>query len=242
MLFTTSWDDGHPDDLRLADLLGKHGIKGTFYVPITNREGLPTLDAAGLRALDAIAEIGAHTRDHVYADAVPFEVWIDQVKAGKNELEQILGHSVSGFCYPGGKIVPNAAERVKELGFEYARTTQNFHTQAGSDPHRIPTTLQFYPHSRQVLMRNFLKQGNYISRFSNFLPAMTRGTLQERLEHMLEIALHTNTAEVFHLWGHSWELAQLNLWPDLDNFLRVAAAHIPLSHRVDNAGIAANIR
>jgi hypothetical protein len=33
---TTSWDDGHPSDLRLADLLHKHSLRGTFYVPPEN--------------------------------------------------------------------------------------------------------------------------------------------------------------------------------------------------------------
>ena len=29
---TTSWDDGHTLDLRLADLLDKYDLRGTFYV------------------------------------------------------------------------------------------------------------------------------------------------------------------------------------------------------------------
>jgi SAM-dependent methyltransferase len=35
---TTSWDDGHPTDLRVAALLAKYGIAGTFYVPATARQ------------------------------------------------------------------------------------------------------------------------------------------------------------------------------------------------------------
>jgi hypothetical protein len=30
---TTSWDDGHPLDFRVADLLSKYGLTGTFYIP-----------------------------------------------------------------------------------------------------------------------------------------------------------------------------------------------------------------
>jgi hypothetical protein len=29
---TTSWDDGHKLDMKLAVLLKKYGIKGTFYI------------------------------------------------------------------------------------------------------------------------------------------------------------------------------------------------------------------
>ena len=49
--FTTSWDDGHPLDLRLAELLATHGFSGTFYVPRGNREGRPVMTTAELRAL-----------------------------------------------------------------------------------------------------------------------------------------------------------------------------------------------
>ena len=31
-IVTTSWDDGHSTDLRVAELLAAHGLKGTFYV------------------------------------------------------------------------------------------------------------------------------------------------------------------------------------------------------------------
>ena len=47
---TTSWDDGHPLDLRLADRLAARGFTGTFYVPRHNREGRPVLSAREVRA------------------------------------------------------------------------------------------------------------------------------------------------------------------------------------------------
>ena len=31
-IVTTSWDDGHKLDLKLAALLKKYNIKGTFYI------------------------------------------------------------------------------------------------------------------------------------------------------------------------------------------------------------------
>src|SRR5579872_2823021 len=56
---TTSWDDGHPLDLRVADLLARYGIAGTFYVPATTAMG--TMSAAQFRELIPNFEIGAHT-------------------------------------------------------------------------------------------------------------------------------------------------------------------------------------
>jgi peptidoglycan/xylan/chitin deacetylase (PgdA/CDA1 family) len=35
---TTSWDDGHPLDLKLAELLKKYDVPATLYMPMDNPE------------------------------------------------------------------------------------------------------------------------------------------------------------------------------------------------------------
>ena len=64
-MITTSWDDGHPLDIRLAELLATYGLKkGTFYVPILHA-GQTVLDCAQLRYLRQLGmEIGSHTVTH----------------------------------------------------------------------------------------------------------------------------------------------------------------------------------
>ena len=49
LTITTSWDDGHPMDLRVAELLTRSGLPGTFYVPPSNSR--PTLSTAEIRGL-----------------------------------------------------------------------------------------------------------------------------------------------------------------------------------------------
>ena len=46
ILITTSWDDGHPLDLRLAELLHKYDVPATFYIPVS--EKCPTCDKSML--------------------------------------------------------------------------------------------------------------------------------------------------------------------------------------------------
>jgi hypothetical protein len=59
---TTSWDDGDPRDLRVADLLRSRDLPGTFYVPMVGPKGRKTLAAADLRTLCSTNfEIRAHT-------------------------------------------------------------------------------------------------------------------------------------------------------------------------------------
>ena len=62
-LITTSWDDGHPLDFRVAEMLSRHNLRGTFYVPRTADNA--TMSAAEVRELGASFELGAHTLAHV---------------------------------------------------------------------------------------------------------------------------------------------------------------------------------
>jgi peptidoglycan/xylan/chitin deacetylase (PgdA/CDA1 family) len=234
-LFTTSWDDGHPLDRKLADLMARHGIAGTFYCPLHNLEGPAVMGAADLRALDDAGrfEVGSHTLDHVYAGRVAASEWAGQVRAGKAALEDLLGHAVAGFCYPGGQRGGAAAAVVAAAGFRYARTTENLRADCGGDPFAVPTTLQFYPHSRGVIARNWVARGAWARRGGIALAALSSAHLERRLA----AALGRCRGGVMHLWGHSWEVERLGLWPQLDRFFAAVAAVVPPDARLTNAAL-----
>lgn len=52
MIIVTSWDDGYPADMKIAELLDRHGLMGTLFIPIVNSEGRPVLDKVALRELN----------------------------------------------------------------------------------------------------------------------------------------------------------------------------------------------
>ena len=57
-IVTTSWDDGHPLDVRLAELLSSYGVPGTFYLPLMYSK-IPLLGRPQMRAIRALGmEIG----------------------------------------------------------------------------------------------------------------------------------------------------------------------------------------
>jgi peptidoglycan/xylan/chitin deacetylase (PgdA/CDA1 family) len=234
MWFTTSWDDGHPLDRRLAELMARHGIAGTFYCPLRNLEGLPVMQAADLRALDAAFEIGSHTLDHAYADRMPAARWSEQVLQGKQQLEAVLGHAVAGFCYPGGKLAPGSRAAVAAAGFAYARTTENFRADGGADPLRLPTSLQFYPHPRRVLLGNLVARRHWGLRLALASTCLGPGGWEPRLRRALQAC--RGPGALFHLWGHSWEVERLGLWPQLDRFFAHVAATVPPDARLTNHG------
>lgn len=169
MRFTLSVDDGHPLDLRLADKLARHGIPATFYVPTTNCEGPPVMSAPQLRTLAAQFELGSHTAEHRFLAQLGRAAAWRQVRDGKASLEDALGRRVDGFCYPGGRYRREHVALVRAAGFTHARTTQNLRTDAGRQAFEMPTTLQFYPHPRRVLVRNFVSQRQWRLRRPHWL-------------------------------------------------------------------------
>jgi peptidoglycan/xylan/chitin deacetylase (PgdA/CDA1 family) len=236
-VFTCSIDDGHPSDMKTAELLHKHGLSGTFFVPIRNCEGDAVLSDAEIRELGRAFEIGSHTYDHRYLKKVDIWQAYHQINDGKKYLEDVLGASVNGFCYPGGRYGARDVELVRACGFTYARTTMNLCFDAGNRPYEMPTTVQFYPHSRAVYLRNFAGSGNWMKRLDGLQIALAHADWTSRLFAMFEYACrHGGT---FHLWGHSKQFDELNAWPQLDAFFAHVATRVVRHDRLSNEQLAA---
>ena len=232
--FTTSWDDGHPLDLRVADMLAARGFAGTFYVPRDNREGRPVMTDDELRRLAAGFEIGGHSIDHVMLTGLAPRELDHQLRDGKRRLEDVLGRAITGFCYPGGAHDRGIRDAVQAAGFRYARTVTNLSLDPPRDRFRVPTTLQLFPHARMTYLKNFARRGDWRSRGVPLAICLRDGSLDSCLERLLRFAVARGG--VFHLWGHSWELESHGLWGALDRFLGVAAGLVAREHRLSNAG------
>lgn len=224
MMITTSWDDGHPLDLRLADLLDRYGLKGTFYVPRRNVEGRPVMSEADIRALAGRHEIGGHSLDHVPLTPLAPEECARQIAGSKAWLEDVTGAAVPGFCYVRGLHSPMVRQAVRDAGYSYGRTTDNFASTAGRDPYRMPTTLQFYPGPRHRYFFSLAYRGLTLPRAELVLAAVPRAPIADRLLALAEIVARRQGC--LHVWGHSWEIEANGLWGALEEtFARLRAAY-----------------
>ena len=236
-VFTCSIDDGSPSDLKFADLLDKHDLKGTFYVPITNREGFDVIPEATIKKISQSFEIGSHTYDHCYLVDVNSVEARRQIVEGKDKLENFIGKEVPGFCYPGGKYSKKHVTMVADAGFQYARTTMNFRFDTGTNRFEMPTTCQFYPHAKNVYLRNFIKSGAWSKRKAGLRISLQCNDWIERIYRCFEHA--SNKGDVFHLWAHSREIDALDAWGELDRFFAHVATKVAVKDRLSNAGLAA---
>jgi peptidoglycan/xylan/chitin deacetylase (PgdA/CDA1 family) len=234
--FSCSLDDGHPSDRKAVEILSKNDVNATFYIPIRNCEDRQILSKSEIREIGNEFEIGSHTHDHCFLKNLPIEEARYQVIDGKKKLEDMLGRQVSGFCYPGGKYGHKHVELVKDAGFQYARTTMNLCFDTGDRPFEIPTTFQFYPHDRSVYLRNFVKGGNWLKRFNGLRLALQHENWIDRLYALFEHASEHD--EVFHLWGHSKDIDELNAWHEFDRFIAHVATKVAPKNRLTNEQLA----
>ena len=221
MQVITSWDDGHPSDLHVADLLLKYGLRGTFFVPSINREGKAVLNINSLRDIDRLFEIGGHTLTHKYLIGLDYDVIYDEVFKGKSDIEDKLGHSIIGFSYPGGKYNESIIEIVKSAGYKYSRTTEIARDEVGNNLWKIPTTMQVYPHKPLVFFKNLIRYPG-IKKIPIVLSRFREKNYWKFAEKTIADSIQTD--KTFHLWGHSWEIDDNNLWSKLEDLLKILSS------------------
>jgi peptidoglycan-N-acetylglucosamine deacetylase len=217
-IVSTSWDDGDPKDLRIAELLRSRGLAGTFYVPITGYHGGKTLAAADLRALSCEGfEIGGHGVSHKTLPTLGREELGREVRVCKQILEHELGKEVRMFCYPKGRYDSGVIREVQNAGYQGARTTRMLSSKTAFSPYEMPTTVQAYPHPRIAYLRNLGRARN-VPGLLKYITVLTRvGSWVDLGKRLFSQVLEHGG--IWHLYGHSWEIDKLGLWSDLREML-----------------------
>lgn len=224
IIVTTSWDDNHPQNLKLAELLNKYQIKGTFYL---TKNHFYSHSENEIREIAQTQEIGAHTLTHPKLIEISPILAEEEISGSKNYFESIIGQKVKMFSYPYGLFNQEIKELVKLVGFLGTRTTKNFIISKPQDFFELATTLQIYPwplrkrnanhfHLTRHLFDPILK--NYSGLRNLKLPLKSFLSWQALAKSSFDLVLEKGG--IWHLWGHSAELEKYNLWPDLEEILK----------------------
>ncbi|MDO9084685.1 MAG: polysaccharide deacetylase family protein [Anaerolineaceae bacterium] len=215
-IFTSSWDDGHVLDMKMADLLSQYHLTGTFYIPhhLQNKKRISNNEIINL---SKNFEIGAHTYSHQVLSKTNLQNCIYEIQKGKSFLENIIGKPITSFCFPEGKFKKHHIKIVNELGFKCIRTVELFNMNypiSHNGIYVMGTTLQVFPHNFISYSKNILKRNNY-----RYIPII----LSLYNKNWLQIAKHLfletlKNHGVFHIWGHSWEIKEIDYWNQLEDF------------------------
>jgi peptidoglycan/xylan/chitin deacetylase (PgdA/CDA1 family) len=215
---TTSWDDGHPLDLRVAELLARYGLRGTFYVPKSAET--ETMTAAQVRELSSSFEVGAHTIHHVELTRATEEQAWQEIAGSRSWLEDSTGLPCPLFCPPKGKFSRHHLRLIQQAGYQGARSVELLSfdfPRARGGLLLLPTTVQAHPHRLFAYTKNAIRR----AAFGNLWRAIVLGHSADwtRVAQAL-LSRALARGGVFHLWGHSWELQQTRQWQRLEEVLR----------------------
>lgn len=207
---TTSWDDGTITDLKLAELLEKHDIKGTFYIP---KFGANRLKEKDIVAIDRKFEIGAHAVSQPMIQTDLTKVSQSEAKReiveSKTYLENLVGHPIAMFCYPYGRYNEAIKKMVKDAGFIGARICNLGGFNLPQDPYQWHITL---PASNgSPLMALKIWWGSRLWKVGGLL------NWESRAKSLFDIALRGGG--VYHIYGHSAEFEKNKEWDKLERVL-----------------------
>ena len=223
-VLTTSWDDGHRCDVRLARMLKEHGLKATFYVAPENQEFAKheLLTFPEIRDLSRDFEIGAHSMTHRRLPTISEQEAVREIAESKAVLEHVTGKEIKVFCYPGGAYTKLHVQLVKDAGYQYARTVARYIFTA-DHPYEAGTSLHVYNHRFGFdLWRS--------ARFVKFQPIKLVRCLQWDALAKAMFDQVIGEGGIYHIWGHSWEIDEHDDWERLEKVFRYISAHPKVSY------------
>ncbi|HLL67803.1 MAG TPA: polysaccharide deacetylase family protein [Micromonosporaceae bacterium] len=227
---TTSWDDGHVLDERLAAVLRRYQLPGTFYIAPRNLE-FPVadrLDDHGISELAQQFEIGGHTLTHRRLPQLDLPTARAEIEDGKAHLERITRKPVHSFCYPRGEYRPEHVRLVAQAGFRFARTVRRLALRPGHRPLETPTTIHAYQHLRDVPI------AGRVARWRPRRVIRLWRNWDDLAVDMFDTALADGG--VFHLWGHSWEIDRDQGWQRLERVCEYISRRAGVRY-VDNGAL-----
>ena len=188
------WDDGVTADIRVIEILRRHGAKATFNLNAAFHEAQrsrereyqgTTVAKLALGELNDVYQgftIANHSLTHPSLADLPREAALQDIVDGRKQLQDLFQAPILGFAYPNGSCNPDAMETVREAGHVYARTTKNV------DP-------CFPPEDPMAFHANcHFRNPDFWTKYEN-----------------------AKASGVFYFWGHSYEMVTDAMWAEFED-------------------------
>ena len=208
---TFSWDDGSPDDFKIKDLFEKYDIPCILFIPAENIEGRKVVNRQEIRLLKSeLLSIGSHTLHHIYLTNMEKGQIEKEVLDGKKYIEDIISEQNVHFCLPGGKSNSDVLHVCRKY-FKTIRTADTMN--AVTSLPLIRPTFHYYNRGIKSLIYNGFKQKSSLLRYLSWADA---SDYFAEIEHVLIKASQSMRNYDIHIWGHSWEIEEFDLWGRLE--------------------------
>ena len=205
---TLSYDDGVGADLRLMKIMKKHGIKGTFNINsgLFAPEGTVFEDGKEQGRLtealirthynDPDFEVAVHGLYHIHLNHASSEEAITDIAEDRKNLEALFNRPIRGMAYAFGGYSEKVVSLLKSMGIAYSRTVV---TTQRFDLPKEPLTLHPTCHHNNPRLDELC--GNFLSGVPRY------------------------EAQMFSLWGHSYEFDNDNNWNVIEDFCEKMGGH-----------------
>lgn len=198
---TFSYDDGTEQDIRLVEILKKHGLKGTFNLnggqyapegtihPADKIYRRMTKTQATELFKDSGMEVAVHGYTHPFLEQLPSNLCLQDVLLDRETLEQQFDTIVRGMAYPYGTYNDQVIDCLRYAGILYSRTIRNSHSFA------IPT--------------NWLAWDPTCHHAEPELMELAKKFAEEKTGR---------SPWLFYVWGHTYEFDARNNWNVIEDF------------------------
>jgi peptidoglycan/xylan/chitin deacetylase (PgdA/CDA1 family) len=188
---TFSYDDGETYDIKLAQILRSHGMKGTFNLnsgTLAETEGGKYVSKYKLAEIYEGHEIAIHGVEHKnLLDMTDEEVAIE-LMVDRQNLEKLIGKPIHGMAYAFGAFDERIMKIAQTVGVHYSRTVRENH---------------FFD-----IPRNFLAWDATCHHNNDLI---NHGKRFLEVPEWRELSL-------MYVWGHSYEFGIPNDWSVIEEF------------------------
>ena len=198
---TLSYDDGVDQDIRLIEIMNRHGIKGTFNLnsgliapegtvyPAGQTHRRMTLGQMRHLYIENGMEVAVHGLTHPFLEQLPQGALAYELVEDRKNLEEIYGGIVRGMAYPFGTYDERVIEAMRAAGIVYSRT--------------VVSTRGF------ALPRDWLRLDPTCHHADPELMPLARRFLDAPADR---------APLMFYLWGHSYEFERADNWNVIEDF------------------------
>lgn len=206
-VLTLSYDDGVVQDIRLIEIMDKYGLKGTFninsgkYLPEDAvREkfyGRLKLSEALKLYTNSDHEIAVHGFNHTFLEKSDTSEMIYEIMEDRRTIESHFGKIARGMAYPFGTYSDEVIDVLKKCQIAYARTVESTYS---------------FDFPKNWLMLHPTCHHNC-------------EMLDELIKKFVETENMFGNAEMFYLWGHSYDFDNIDNWNVIEKFAEYAGGH-----------------
>ena len=199
-VITLSYDDGVVQDIRLVEILNRHGIKATFNIntglytpedqPSTSLYRRMTLSESQALYTDSGHELAVHGYTHPFMNRLSSPALVNELMEDRRNIAAQYGMLARGLAYPYNAYSAEVLEAARVCGICYGRTVQD--------------TCNFWFPENWLTWHPTCHHNN---------PRFT-----ELTEEFVGCTVPWHECRLFYVWGHSYEFDEKDNWEVIEQF------------------------